>query len=167
MEPTHKPIIDYFENINLQLKDFPQNSFFRMDLEEIAGAIRSGINFPALAVESPDGDGQNSVEQNSVIGRMFAYTVYMNPEMGNFQEQNEMIDLCERIGKKILARMRYDARIEGHFLNNRFKVSSTKWIKVGPIFTERLYGYRFTGIIEGNEPLIIDAADWADIEPKV
>ena len=167
MEPTHKPIIDYFENINLQLKDFPENSFFRMDLEEIMGAIRDGINFPAMAVESPDGDGENSVEQNSVIGRMFGFTVYMNPEPGNFQEQNAMLDLCERIGKKILARMRQDARIPDHLLYNKFKVSSTKWIKIGPLFTEKLYGYRFTGIIEGNEPLVVDPADWNDIEPKV
>ena len=167
MEPTHKPIIDYFENINLQLKDFGENSFFRMDLEEIMGGLRHQISFPAMAVESPDGDGEHSVEQNSVIGRMFAFTVYMNPEQGNFQEQNTMLDLCERIGKKVISRMRYDARIEDHLLYNRFKVSSVKWIKVGPVFTEKLYGYRFTGIIEGSEALLVDPADWADIEPKV
>lgn len=163
MEPTHKPIIDYFENINLKLKDFGENSFFRMDLTEIQGKIRSGINFPALAVESPDGDAEKSIDQNSVISRMFAFTVYMNPEKENYNEQNEMVDLCEIIGKKILARMRYDARIPEHLLFNKFKVSSAKWIKVGPIFTEGLYGYRFTGIIEGNEPLKVDPEDWDDI----
>jgi hypothetical protein len=161
--PTHKPLIDYFESLNANLKDFPEKSFFRQDLNEIMGAIRSGINFPAMAVESPDGDGEGSIEQNSVIGRMFAFTVYMNPEEENFQQQNEMLDLCERIGKKVLARMRYDARVPGHLLHNKFKVSTVKWIKVGPVFTDLLYGYRFTGMIEGSEPLTLDVEDWDDI----
>ena len=79
-------------------------------------------------------------------------------------EQNEMLDQCERLGLKIIARMRYDARQPGHLLHNRFKVSSVKWMKVGPLFTEELYGYRFTVEIEGGESLKVQADDWADID---
>lgn len=161
---THKLIIDYLEQLNLNLKDFAENSFFRLDLREIEGAIRTGITMPCMAVESPEIDPSASTVNSSTIGRWFAFTVYMNPEVDNQQEQNEMLDLCERIGLKVLARMRHDARIPAHPLYNKFLISSCSGMKIGPVFTELLYGYRFMGMIQGSESLKIDAADWKDID---
>ncbi|TQI71823.1 hypothetical protein JM79_2772 [Gramella sp. Hel_I_59] len=163
-DPTHAQLVNYFKNINAQLNDFPENSFFRQDLEEIFGAFRSGIKFPCLAVESPEIDGQDSTEQNTVIGRMFAFVVYMNPRKGNFDQQNEYLDQCERIAKKILSRMRYDSNIPGNILYRKFKVSTVKGVMVGPVYTEHLYGYRFAGMISGNESLKVDPADWKDLD---
>jgi len=164
MEPTHKPIVDYFQGLNTKLNDFPADSFFRQDLDEIYGAFRKGINFPCMAVESPEGDAEESSMNNSVIGRMFAFVVYMNPKAGNFEQQNDMLDQCERIGKKLVSRMRYDARIEDNILHDRFEASSVSWVKVGPVFNEMLYGYRFSGFIKGSESLKVDAADWEDLD---
>lgn len=164
MAATHKPILDYFQSLNEKLVDFPEDSFFRMDLEEIMGSFRSGINFPAMTVESPDGDAENSIGSNSVVGRLFAFTVFQNPTKGDFAQQNEMIDQCERIGLKIIARMRHDSFEKTHMLYNRFNANSVKWTKIGPLFNEELFGYRFTGIITGSESLNIDPADWSDID---
>jgi hypothetical protein len=161
---THKIIIDYFEQLNLNLNDFAENSFFRLDLREIEGAIRTGITYPCMAVESPDIDPSESTVNSSAIGRWFAFAVYMNPELDNQAEQTEMLDLCERICLKILARMRHDARIPEHPLYNKFLISSCSGMKIGPVFTEMLYGYRFTGMIKGSESLKVNAADWADID---
>lgn len=163
-DPTHAPLVEYFKNINKQLNDFGKNSFFRQDLEEIFGAFRVGVNFPCLAIESPEIDAPDSTEQNTVIGRMFAFVVYMNPERNNYDEQNDYLDQCEKIAKKILARMRYDANIPGNILYRKFKVSTVKGVMVGPVYTEHLYGYRFAGMITGNEPLKVDPADWKDID---
>ncbi len=160
----HKQIIDYFENLNTNLKDFPEKSFFRMDLMEITGSFRTGINFPAMTVESPDLDGSESSVHNSVIGRMFAFTVYVSPQNGNFAQLNEQMDLAEKIAWKVIARMRHDARDPEHFLYNRFLVSSVRGHKVGPVFNELLHGYRMTGLITGSESLKVDAADWDDID---
>jgi len=162
--PTHKPIIDYFESLNKNLKDFPEKSFFRMDLEEITGSFRSGINFPAMVVESPEGDTEGSSIHSSKVNRTFYFSIYQKCRAGNFEQQNEILDECERIGLKIIARMRYDARIPNHFLHNKFQSETVKWVKEGPIFTEALYGFQFTGIIAGDESLKLDAADWDDID---
>lgn len=164
MNPTHSVIINYFRQLNLNLKDFAENSFYRMDLEEITGAFRKGSTFPAMMVESPEGDADGSSLQSSKVNRRFFFTIYMNPRRGDFQQQDEMLDECERIGLKIIARMRYDARIPTHLLYNKFKAETVKWVKEGPIFTEGLYGFQFSGIIEGDEPLKVDAADWDDID---
>lgn len=164
MKPTHAVIIDYFRQLNAALVDFGQASFFRMDLTEIEGGFRTNISFPAMAVESPDLDGQDSAPTNSVIGRAFFFTIYMNPKRKDYDAQDTAIDLCERIGWKIIARMRKDSFDPTHFLYNKFKVSSVSAIRVGPVFTEHLYGYRFGGIISGEESLKVDPADWTDID---
>ncbi len=162
-ELTHKIVVDFFENINLQLKDFSENSFFRMDLDELFGAFRSGINFPAMSIESPEGDGSKSLPENSVIGRFFAFTIWQRPQKGNFDQQNIMLDECERIGLKIIARMRYESKKPDSILYNKFKASSVSWKQYGPLFNEKLYGYRFQGTFEGNESLKLNPDDWNDI----
>lgn len=161
---THEPHIAYFENLNAKLVDFAEKSFFRMDLSEITGAFRKGITFPAMTVESPEGDAEGSSKNNSVINRTGAFTVWEKPQTGNFADQTEKIDDCEKIGLKIIARMRLDSANHASPLYNKFEASSVRWIKVGPIFNEGLYGYRFTFNIAGSESLKVDPADWSDIE---
>lgn len=163
-KPTHSVIIEYFRQLNANLNDFGEKSFFRMDLTEIEGSFRTGISFPAMAVESPDLDGNDSSVNNSVIGRAFFFTVYMNPRKSDYAGQDAAVDLCERIGWKIIARMRHDATNPDHFPYNKFKVASVSAIKVGPLFTEHLYGYRFGGLISGGESLKVDPADWKDLD---
>lgn len=159
---SHSVLIDYWKHIKDNLNGL--EDFFRMDLSEIKGAFRSSANFPCLVAESHESDFGNSKTNQSVNNRTFAFTVYYNPESGNFLEQNEMLDLSEAMGLKIIARMRHDATIKTHFLFNRFKVENVKSHKVGPVFNEQLYGYRFTGEISGAQSLIVAAHDWEDID---
>ncbi len=161
---THQPYIDYFENLNAKSVYFAENSFFRMDLSEITGAFRKGITFPAMSVESPEGDAEGSTKNNSVLNRTGAFTIWEKPRTGNFQEQTEKIDDCEKIGLKIIARMRLDNANPASSLYGKFDAASVRWIKVGPIFNEGLYGYRFTFTIAGSESLKVDPNDWEDIE---
>lgn len=135
-----------------------------MDLAEITGAFRSGITFPAMVVESPEGDLNGSSIHNSVIQRTGAFTVYKKPTKGNFQQQNEYLDDCEKLGLKIVARMRLDNANPDHAMYQRFDIPGISWIKVGPIFNENLYGYRFTYPIKGSEPLTVNPADWQDLD---
>ncbi|TXK73961.1 hypothetical protein [Mesonia sp. HuA40] len=164
MRPTHKPIIDYLENLNKQLVDFQEDSFFRVDLDELFGAFRSGISLPCMTVESPEADAANSTVSASAIARHPAFTILQAPQNGNFAEQNTMLDQCEQIGLKIIARMRLDASNPETIIYNKFKANSVKYVKVGPIFNEQLYGYRFSFTLEDNEPLKVDAADWLDLQ---
>lgn len=163
-KPTHKPLLDYFENINSNLKDFPDKSFFRMDIEEIFGAFRRGINMPAMSVESPEGEATKSSPSNNFIGRTFAFNIMAMPKKGDFEEQNRIIDQCEQIGWKIIARMRFDNTDPKSLIYNKFKVSSVRFHKIGPLFNEELYGYRFTGEIGSSESLQVNKDDWEDLD---
>lgn len=161
---THEPHIAYFKNLNEKSVHFGADSFFRMDLSEITGAFRKGITFPAMSVESPEGDAEGSSKNNSVINRTGAFTIWEKPQTGNFTDQTTKIDDCEQIGLKLIARMRLDCANPESPLYNKFDVSSVRFIKVGPIFNEGLYGYRFTFVIAGSESLKVDPADWSDID---
>jgi hypothetical protein len=159
---SHNIIINYFKEIQENLNGL--NDFFRMDLAEIKGAFRSDADFPCLVVESHESDFDKSKHHQTVNDRTFAFTIYYNPENGDFDEQNEMLDSSEAMGLKVIARMKHDAADKTHFLFNKFKVSSVGCHKVGPVFNEKLYGYRFSGEILDNDALIIDPADWTDID---
>lgn len=159
---SHSIIIAYFKN--LQEKLIGVEDFFRMDLSEIQGSFRSSANLPCLTAESHESDFSNSRTNQSVHSRNFAFTVWYKPELGNFNQQNQMLDESEAMGLKIIARMRQDATDKNHFLFNKFKVENVKNQKVGPTFNEQLYGYRFTGEISGTQSLIVSADDWTDID---
>tara|TARA_R110002096_G_C14661308_1_gene728008 strand:+ start:11761 stop:12258 length:498 start_codon:yes stop_codon:yes gene_type:complete len=159
---THSTIINYFKNIQTNLNGL--EDFFRMDLSEIKGAFRSSANFPCMVAESFDIDFAKSQVNQSVTDKAFAFTIYYNPENENFDEQNTFLDLSEKMGYKVIARMKHDAADKTHFLFGRFKAETVRGHKVGPVFNERLYGYRFTGEITAPTPLIVDAADWEDID---
>ena len=162
MNISHTTIIAYFKDLQTKLNGL--EDFFRMDLSEIQGAFRSSANFPCLVLESHEIDLGDSNFNQSVANRTFAFTVYFNPESGNFNEQNEMLDLSEMMGLKIIARMRHDTRLPESVIYNHFKVNSVKAHKVGPLFNEHLYGYRFSGEFVAASSVAVSADDWNDID---
>lgn len=160
MTLNHLILVNYFSQLATNLKDI--KSFFRMDLTEIQGAFRSTATFPCMVTESHEGDFGSSNPMSSINNITFAFTIYTKPLKADYQDQNTQLATAEEIGLKILARMRHDAATPGHILYNKFLIENVTYAKVGPIFTEQLYGYRFMGTIKGTEPLIVNPADWND-----
>lgn len=161
MQITHANIVAYFEKLVTNLKGI--ESFFRMDLTEIQSSFRSSANFPCLVLESYEGDLQDSNTSNSVNQKTFAFTIYTNPKADDYNQQNLELSLSEELGLKIIGRMRHDAAQPDHLLFRKFKVENVSYAKVGPVFNERLYGYRFIGVFLENQSLKINPLDWEDL----
>ena len=159
---NHSSIVAYFKAIAENLVGV--NGFFRMDLTEIQGSFRSTANFPCLVIESHEGDLGDSNLMSSVNDRTFAFTIFLNPKNDDYDSQNEFLNTSEELGLKVIARMRHDARVPDHLLNNAFKASDVTYSKVGPLFQEALYGYRFVGSFSKHQPLKVVPADWDDID---
>jgi len=157
---NHQVLVEYFGSLADGHKGI--SGFFRMDLTEIMGSFRKGFGFPCMVLESHDGDLGESSRTATSNNRGFAFTIYENPKKDNPDDQNAKLSSCEVIGLQVIARMKHDEAQEGHFLNGKFKVASVKYAKVGPIFSEKLYGYRFEGEISGSEPLFFDPTLWSD-----
>lgn len=160
MSVSHQSLVDYFQNIADNLIGL--EDYFRMDLTEIQGAFRSTAKLPCLVLESHEGNLEESNTQTNINDRTFAFTVYLKPTRGDYDDQNQKLDIAEKLGLKIIARMRYDSNRTGNILSGRFRVNTVTYAKVGPVFNEKLYGYRFIGSIKGLETLLLDPTDWVD-----
>ncbi|HEA19953.1 hypothetical protein LCGC14_1807380 [marine sediment metagenome] len=160
MQIDHKVITDYFQYLATKHKKIA--GYFRMDLTEIQGAFRGTAEIPCLVLESHEGDLSGSSRQQTVNDRTFAFTIYTKPRHGDYDEQNQRLADSETIGLSVIARMKHDATLPVHFLYNKFQVETVSYAKVGPVFNEHLYGYRFVGSIMGNEPLKVNVDDWLD-----
>lgn len=164
MKITHQNQVDYFKNLANNCNAVLD--FFRMDLTEIVGAFRSTAEFPCMVMESHEADLSNSSRTQSVNTITWAFTIYTNPEAGNYDEQNNFLSLAEEIGIKILSRIKHDSTKPSHMIYNAFKAETVSWSKVGPVFQEKLYGYRFVGEFYIHQPLAINTDDWADNPTK-
>jgi len=157
---NHLEIVNYFKTLAKNSKHI--ESFFRMDLREIKGSFRSKANFPCMVLESHEGDLGKSSRSEAVNQRTFAFTIYENPKREDFEDQNKKLSECETIGLKVIARMRQEGMTPKHLLYNRFKIETVTYMKVGPVFSEKLYGYRFVGSFDGFESLKVNPDDWCD-----
>ena len=95
MNITHKLIADYMEQ--LHTANIHTQSFFRFNISEIQGRIRSNITYPSMALESPEGDFSGSSLNNSINNKAFAFSILQKPIQGNYIDEDIKLDECERI----------------------------------------------------------------------
>lgn len=163
MSLTHKVITDYMQD--LENKNTSTKSFFRFNIMEIQGAIRGNIIYPAMAMESPEGNFSDSSVNNSLDKKIFAFSILDKPEKGNFDDENDKLDQCEIIGKQFLSRMRYDSFLPSSPIYNCFNLSDVEYHKVGPIYTDRLFGYRFEIHLDDKKTnMQINPSEWTDLD---
>lgn len=151
----------YFKNLATSHKQI--HGFFRMNLSEIQGYFRKGIELPALVLESYDG-GIGGSKISTDINRGFAFTIYLKPAANNFDAEDEKLSIAERIGLEIIARMHLDSFNPESLLFNQFDKNTVEYHKVGPIFTEGFFGFRFFGEFKGLHSLKVDPNIWKDLE---
>lgn len=159
---SHQDIIDYTKFLAENSEDVLYH--FRFDQTELQGAIRTGIEYPAFALESHEGDFSGSSKHSTVLNKTFAFSILFDPKRGNFDQQNEYLNTAESIGIQFIARMRLDSANKDHFLYNALKIDEIKFHKVGPIFSSKLYGYRFEVSLNNNGSLKVDPSKWKDID---
>lgn len=161
---SHLDIVTYMQQTVAASVDIETANFFRADLTEIQGNMRTGIASPCLALESHQTNYEGSKPNNSIGNKTFAFMVLKNPVQGNFVEQNQFLDDCEIIGNKILARMRYHSTQPTSILYKNFDLALCSNHKVGPIFLG-WYGYRFEiGLKPEKIDLKVNPTDFTDID---
>jgi hypothetical protein len=153
---------DYFEGLATKLRDVahtPDNpKFARFNIEEILAGMAHGLDptTPCLLLESFEGrlteEGDNVMDTQDA-----AFLIMQHCELEDFAAQNAIIDLAKRIGFKVVAKLRHDAR-KGEGIKH-FDRNSVGYEKVGPIFGE-CFGYRFTFSFFNPVSLAVNPADW-------
>jgi hypothetical protein len=150
------------------------NDHYRWNVHEVEGSLRSGVELPVLFVDpvevKPSGDAAKTFHAN-----ITAFTVLGKPnnntgELDSYAAQNAVLDYCQQICFDIEERIINDAaipRIDGekNWLYGLVDKSSFNIIKVGPLFTDQLYGYRCELTLKNQVPLMIDNSKWKDLTP--
>jgi len=61
--------------------------------------------------------------------------------------------------------MRYDSTQSGNILYRLFDIAQVSLHKIGPVYTDGLYGYRFEIALKPDKANFkVNPADWEDIE---
>ena len=162
MDLSHNDIVAYMSNLTTQ--NLNTNDFFRMNIAEIQGAINSKIQYPCLALESHEGNFDGSSPNNTLEQKTFAFSILDKPAKRTFDAENTSLDLAETIGQQFLARMRYDNADATSQLYQAFNINRVSYHKVGPIYADGLFGYRFEIPLNPTKSNLKPIADnWSDL----
>lgn len=83
--------------------------FFRGELQEFMDGLRSKVNFPCLVTESNEVEYEGSKANLSKKRTTSFIVVDTYDNVGDFNETDEKMSLCEMIAEDILGRMLTDA----------------------------------------------------------
>lgn len=166
---TFLNIVSYLES--LAEKHVGIKSNFRWNIEEAGGAMRSGIEYPVMLIDpvevKTEGDYSKLFHYNNT-----AITILAKPStrQGNqFESQNEVLNECQQICFDLENRIINDSRSriieeQKNWLYNLVDINSFQFFKMGPLFTDNLYGYRLEIQIKNSVIKEIDKDKWTDLQ---
>ena len=168
---TFNHIVNYLEN--LADAHVSINSKYRWNAHEFSGALRNGVALPVMLIDAPEtqtgGDATKTLHNNTT-----AFTVLDKPNTrtGDFNEyeaQNQVLNACQEICFDLETRILHDAekvkdsKNAKNWLYGLVSKNSFHHFKVGPVFSDGLYGYRCELTITNQVPTLPDITKWSDL----
>jgi hypothetical protein len=149
------------------------NDKYRWNAGEFTARLRTGVNLPVVLIDAVEtqssGDNTKTIHSHStaitVLGKDQTYT----GKIDSYQKQNEVLEMCQKICFDFETRIIDDASklvddqgsknwLYGHVDKNSFH-----HFKVGPVFTDGLFGYRCEITIKNQVPTNVEALNWHDL----
>ncbi|WP_028890879.1 hypothetical protein [Tenacibaculum sp. 47A_GOM-205m] len=164
-------IVNYLEALSANHVDVKDS--FRWNVNEVSGALRSGVALPITLIDAPEtqSSGKNTTPLIHINTTAFTVLGKPNTKTGNLDDydaQNEVLDYTQRICFDFQKRILHDAslpKINGqkNWLYGLIDKNSFHFFKVGPLFSEGLYGYRCELTIKNKVTTEVDAEKWSDL----
>ena len=164
-------IVNYLEGLGE--KHSKIKSFYRWNVSEATGAMRKGFDLPVMLIDAVEtqtmGNTTKTLHNNKTA---FVILGKPNTKTGNldqYQAQNEVLDYCQQICFDIETRIMHDAQqlkdSDGNknWMYGLLDKNAFHHFKIGPIFTEGLYGYRCELAIKNQVCTMPDANIWEDM----
>jgi hypothetical protein len=145
---------------------------YRWNVSDISGAFRKGVALPVMLIDPienhPQGDAVKIINDN-----MTAITILGKPntttaQLDSYSQQNIVLNYTYELCLDVMKRILSDAQkitINGskNWMYGMVDVSSFHILNIGPVFTDRLYGYRMEIVFKNTESLIVDESKWNDL----
>lgn len=163
-------IVNYLEQLATTHVDIKKA--YRWNVSEVSGALRSGIELPVMLIDAVEtqtkGDASKTLHVNTT-----AFTILGKPNTrtGNsdqYAAQNEVLDYCQQICFDLETRIIHDASISRkdgvkNWLYGLVDKNSFHYFKLGPIFSDGLYGYRCELAFKNQVCIEPNTAKWNDL----
>ena len=164
-------IVTYLEDLATKHADITES--YRWNVLDASGAMRSGINTPLMLIDAIEtqttGGPGKTIHKNTtaitILGKPNTPTAHADA----YQSQNEVLDHCQKICFEIEARIIHDSKQTVDASGNKNWMyglvdrSSFHFFKVGPIFSDRLFGYRCELTLKNTVPDCPDKTKWSDL----
>jgi len=156
---THTHVIAFHKAIQQAHKEL--FGFYRFNWNEINGKFRSGIQTPAMLLESHSSQlAANSNNTTTFNDKNISFLLLdFTGKADNYAKQEEVLDRLENIAIDIASYLKLQNGIKTSWLFGKFDPSNYKYEKVGPIF-DNMYGWNVLYSLKNHEPLCYDETKW-------
>ena len=164
-------IVNYLEELATNHVDI--KSSFRWNVSEVSGALRSGIELPVMLVDAVEtqtkGDSTKTIHINTTAFTILGKPNTRTANLDEYEAQNETLDYCQQICFDIETRVLSDATIakrangSKNWLYGLVDKNSFHHFKLGPIFSDGLYGYRCEVSLKNQVSTCPDPLKWDDL----
>lgn len=163
---SFQTIISFLTNLGNQHIDV--NSVFRFNRLELQGSLRKGLQKSIMLLDAIEVNTEKTNNINTHLNQC-AFTILgkegvSTSKIDAYDAQNEVLEHCQAIVFEIAARIKIESKkIENEWLYANLIEDSFSFFKVGPVFTENMYGYRCEFIIKSNEKYALNFDKWLDV----
>jgi len=168
-----KLIVSYLENLGILHTEVKKT--FRWNSDEINNALPRGVALPLMLVDAPQKAESKVGKASATFNRhTCAFTILGKPgtstaQFSAYVRQNEVIAYCEEICDQIQNRIEADQLVHSftngdrNWLYGLLIEASFEGFKVGPVFSDRLYGYRVEFALRSKRCKEVDFSKWEDL----
>lgn len=163
---SFEQIIGFLTNLGNQHVDI--NTVIRFNRLELSGALRAGAQKSIMLLDAIEITTQKTSNVQVHLNQC-AFTILGKPNVStaridDYETQNEVLQHTQTIAFEVATRIKTEAeKIANDWLYGNLVKDSFTFFKVGPVFTENLYGYRCEFVIRSNEVYEVDVTKWSDL----
>lgn len=158
-------VVEYFRTVATELKVIghseTETHFCRINMDEVFGGLKTKMKFPALIMEAPDFFIYDEHSDNELKGLNIGFMVVQKVQPGNFEKEEQALDLMEEAVTDIVSRMRKEHReySTAGIISKSFQENTVRWSKVGPLW-ENCFGWRVTLQVMNAQDFSYDETKW-------
>jgi len=156
---THKSIVEFHKEIAKKHKLL--KGFYRFNWNEITGQFRSGIQTPALLLESHSAAINTNLNNTTTFnGRNVSFILLdFTGKADDYNKQEQVLDNLENVAIDICSYLKKLNGDRNSWLFGKFETNSFSYEKVGPIF-DNMYGWNVMYLLKNHEDLTFDPDKW-------
>ena len=156
---THTKIVQFHNEIATAHTGI--NGFYRFDITELTGKLRSGIQTPVLMLESHSSDlAENSNKTVTFANRRISFLLLQfTGKTDNYSRKEEVLDELENTALDICAFLKKCQNDRNHWLYGMIDMQTVQIEKVGPIL-DNMFGWNVLYTLKNHEPMCYDASKW-------